>query len=43
MGIKEDLVMSTIRFSLGVSTTRKDFETMLEKLPVVLERARGAQ
>jgi cysteine desulfurase len=43
MGIDEDLVMSTIRFSLGMSTTRSDFETMLEKLPIVLERARGAQ
>ncbi len=43
MGIEEDLVMSTIRFSLGMGTTREDGEKMLEVLPRVLERARGAQ
>jgi cysteine desulfurase len=43
MGIEENLVMSTIRFSLGMGTTREDGEKMLEVLPRVLERARGAQ
>ena len=43
MGISEDLVMSTIRFSLGLTTTRKESEEFLSKIASVVARARSAR
>jgi cysteine desulfurase len=43
MGISEDLVMSTIRFSLGLTTTRNESEEFLSKIASVLARARSAR
>ena len=40
MGAKEDLARSSLRFSLGHSSTEQDVDALLEVLPGVVERAR---
>ena len=42
MGLDQDLVMSTLRFSLGATSTQADVESALAALPGVVERARKA-
>ncbi len=42
MGLTEDLVMSTLRFSFGATSSKDDVELALAALPGVIERARKA-
>ena len=42
MGLGEDLVMSTLRFSFGATSTQSDVDVALAALPGVVERARKA-
>ena len=43
MGIDEDSVMSTLRFSLGSTTTPHDVDAVIAALPTVVARARSAR
>lgn len=43
MGLAEDSVMSTLRFSFGSTTTQSDIDTVIAALPSVVERARSAR
>jgi cysteine desulfurase len=43
MGLDEDLVMSTLRFSSGVTTSEADIDAVLAALPAVVGRARSAR
>jgi cysteine desulfurase len=43
MGLEEDLVMSTLRFSSGATTSEADIDAVLAALPTVVERARSAR
>ena len=43
MGLDEDSVMSTLRFSFGATTTQGDVDAVLAALPTVVERARSAR
>lgn len=42
MGLAEDLVMSTLRFSFGATSNKEDVDTALAALPGVVDRARKA-
>jgi cysteine desulfurase len=42
MGLAEDSVMSTLRFSFGATSTQSDVDIALAALPGVVERARKA-
>jgi cysteine desulfurase len=42
MGLPDDLVMSTLRFSFGATSTQSDIDVALTALPGVVERARKA-
>jgi cysteine desulfurase len=42
MGADEDTARSSLRFSLGHTSTEADVEALLEALPPVVERARRA-
>ncbi len=41
MGVEEDLVKSSVRFSLGKYNTEEDVDRVLEKLPNILQRLRN--
>ena len=43
MGLAEDSVMSTLRFSFGATTTQSDVDDVIAALPKVVERARSAR
>lgn len=43
MGLDEDSVMSTLRFSFGATSTLDDVDTVIAALPSVVERARSAR
>jgi cysteine desulfurase len=43
MGLKEESVMSTLRFSFGSTTTQADVDAVIAALPLVVERARSAR
>jgi cysteine desulfurase len=43
MGLEEDAVMSTLRFSFGSTTTQSDIDAVISALPTVVERARSAR
>lgn len=43
MGLAEDSVMSTLRFSFGSTTTQSDIDTVIAALPSVVDRARSAR
>jgi cysteine desulfurase len=43
MGLAEDSVMSTLRFSFGSTTTQADIDAVIAALPAVVERARSAR
>ena len=43
MGLDEDSVMATLRFSLGSTTTQSDVDAVISALPGVVERARSAR
>jgi len=43
MGINDDAVMSTLRFSFGSTTTQSDIDAVIAALPAVVERARSAR
>jgi cysteine desulfurase len=43
MGLEEDAVMSTLRFSFGATSTQSDCESVIAALPDVVERARRAR
>ena len=43
MGLDEDSVMSTLRFSFGSTSTLDDVEAVIAALPAVVERARCAR
>lgn len=43
MGLEEDAVMSTLRFSFGATSTQRDCERVIAALPDVVERARRAR
>jgi cysteine desulfurase len=43
MGLEEDSVMSTLRFSFGSTTTQADVDAVIAALPRVVERARSAR
>jgi cysteine desulfurase len=43
MGLDEDSVMSTLRFSLGSTTTPHDVDAVIAALPTVVARARSAR
>jgi cysteine desulfurase len=43
MGIDEDAVMSTLRFSFGASSAQSDVDAVIAALPAVVERARSAR
>lgn len=43
MGLDEDSVMSTLRFSFGATSTLEDVNTVIAALPSVVERARSAR
>jgi len=40
MGLPRERVMSSVRFSLGRTTTREEIERVLEVLPQIVERIR---
>ena len=43
MGLKEDSVMSTLRFSFGATSQQSDVDAVIAALPAVVERARSAR
>jgi cysteine desulfurase len=43
MGLDDDSVMSTLRFSFGSTTTQADIDAVIAALPSVVERARSAR
>ena len=43
IGLDEDSVMATLRFSLGSTTTQSDVDAVISALPGVVERARSAR
>ncbi|MFM1951693.1 MAG: hypothetical protein RJA33_487 [Actinomycetota bacterium] len=43
MGLDEDSVMSTLRFSFGATSTLNDVDSVVAALPSVVERARSAR
>jgi cysteine desulfurase len=43
MGLDEDSVMSTLRFSFGATSTQSDVDSVIAALPNVVERARSAR
>jgi len=43
MGISDDSVMSTLRFSFGATSTQSDVDAVIAALPSVVERARSAR
>ena len=43
MGLDEDSVMATLRFSLGSTTNQSDVDAVISALPGVVERARSAR
>jgi cysteine desulfurase len=43
MGIDEDAVMSTLRFSFGATSTQTDVDAAIAALPDVVFRARSAR
>jgi cysteine desulfurase len=43
MGLDEDSVMSTLRFSFGATSTLADVDAVIAALPTVIERARSAR
>jgi cysteine desulfurase len=43
MGMDEESVMSTLRFSFGSTTTQADVDAVITALPSVVERARSAR
>jgi len=43
MGLKEDAVMSTLRFSFGATSQQSDVDAVIAVLPAVVERARSAR
>jgi hypothetical protein len=43
MGLREDSVMSTLRFSFGATSSQSDVDTVIAALPAVVERARSAR
>jgi len=43
MGMNEDLVMSTLRFSFGATSHQSDVDTVIALLPAVVDRARSAR
>jgi cysteine desulfurase len=43
MGIDEDAVMSTLRFSFGATSAQSDVDAVIAALPAVVERARSAR
>jgi cysteine desulfurase len=43
MGLDDDSVMSTLRFSFGATSTESDLDTVIAALPSVVERARSAR
>ena len=43
MGLNEDAVMSTLRFSFGATSTQADVDSVIALLPSVVERARSAR
>ena len=43
MGLDEDSVMSTLRFSFGATSTLQDVDAVIAALPSVVERARSAR
>jgi cysteine desulfurase len=43
MGLDDDSVMSTLRFSFGSTSTQKDVDAVIAALPTVVTRARSAR
>jgi cysteine desulfurase len=43
MGLDEDSVMSTLRFSFGSTSTQNDVDSVIAALPTVVSRARSAR
>lgn len=43
MGLDDDAVMSTLRFSFGSTSTQSDIDAVIAALPGVVERARSAR
>ena len=43
MGLDDDAVMSTLRFSFGATTTQSDIDSVIAALPEVVSRARSAR
>lgn len=43
MGLDDDSVMSTLRFSFGATSTQGDVDAVIAALPAVVERARSAR
>jgi cysteine desulfurase len=43
MGLDEDAVMSTLRFSFGATSTPSDVDAVIAALPSVVQRARSAR
>jgi cysteine desulfurase len=43
MGLDEDAVMSTLRFSFGATSSISDVDSVIDALPKVVEMARGAR
>ena len=43
MGLDEDSVMSTLRFSFGATTKQSDVDAVIALLPAIVERARSAR
>lgn len=43
MGLEDDAVMSTLRFSFGATSTEADVDAVINVLPAVVERARSAR
>jgi cysteine desulfurase len=43
MGLAEDSVMATLRFSFGSTTTQADIDAVIAAMPAVVERARSAR
>ena len=43
MGLDDDAVMSTLRFSFGATTTESDVDAVIHALPSVVARARSAR
>lgn len=43
MGLNDDSVMSTLRFSFGATTTEADIDAVIAALPTIVERARSAR